>query len=127
MNSEEVRVGNREKEVLLTAELGLGEAEPNSVHWALTVHRCAQYLGAQSHWDAGEERWGEGRRHDGGAERRGPRKPFPNCEHLSSCKTQILILDLAGGCVGRGSVGVGGGGQHVINSWPLLSGMPVMC
>ena len=40
-------------------------------------------LGTQRHWDAGEE-WME-------EWNVGASKPFPNCDHLSSCKTQTLI------------------------------------
>lgn len=46
------------------------------------MHRV-QPLGTQRHWDAGEE-WME-------EWNVGASKPFPNCDHLSSCKTQTLI------------------------------------
>lgn len=83
MYSEEVRVGKRRKEVLWAGKPGLRAAELTAVYWAPTVCRCAQYLGTQPHWDAGEERWKNGMW--------GPQKHFPNCDHLSSCKTQTLI------------------------------------
>lgn len=58
----------------------------------------------------------------------GPWKHFPNCDHLSSCKTQTLIWTWLG-IVWAGEVWVWVWGEEVSMKliFCLLSGMSVMC